>query len=115
VSLQAVVTLRERADNDNAMAELIKHKHTEQMKSTDKVKTGDYIQINNVDGLVKDYLKEKVFENLDVQHLRVVCRVVSEKKYLVADVCKPCKSVRIKVGKDSLAVRYKHITKVTDG
>jgi len=83
------------------------------MKTIDTVKKGDYVEIYNPDEMVKALLTETLFNPLDINHLRVMCRISSGKKYLVMGVCKRCKSLTIKVGKYRPSIRYRHISKVS--
>jgi hypothetical protein len=83
------------------------------MKTIDTVKKGDYVEIYNPDEMVKAFLTEKLFYPIDINHLRVMCRISSGKKYLVMGVCKRCKSLTIKVGKYRPSIRYRHISKVS--
>jgi hypothetical protein len=79
------------------------------MKKFESLEVGDSVEIKNPDEFVKEFLKEKLFNSLDIEHLRMVCQIQKDKKYTVADNCKSCKILKIKLGEKWLSVKYKFL------
>ena len=79
------------------------------MKQFESLEVGDSVEIKNPDEFVKEFLKEKIFYSLDIEHLRMVCKIKKDKKYTVADNCKSCKILKIKLGEKFLPVKYKFL------
>ena len=79
------------------------------MKKFESLKIGDSVEIENPDEFLKEFLKERIFNSLNIEHLRMVCEIKKDKKYTVADNCKHCKILKIKIGKKILPVKYKFL------
>lgn len=73
------------------------------------LKVGDKIELKDADSIVKDFLKERMFLSLEIKHLRVFCLLKDNTKYVITNVCKSRKMVKIKVGKFWLDIRYSQI------
>lgn len=74
------------------------------MKSLDTVKIGDKVVLRLVDKMVFDYLAFGVAHGTDINKLRILCQLEKDVKYEVTDVCKTCKSLRIKVGEHFVSI-----------
>jgi hypothetical protein len=76
------------------------------------IKINDKITINDVDELVKGYLRDKLFYGIEIKHLRALCQIKGGAKYKVVDVCKSCKLLKIKVGGNFVTIKYSYISDV---
>jgi hypothetical protein len=83
------------------------------MEKLKTIKINDKITINDVDELVKGYLRDKLFYGIEIKYLRALCQIKGGTKYKVVDVCKSCKIFKIKVGGNFVPIKYSYISDVT--
>ena len=83
------------------------------MKTIETVKVGDFVEIYDTDLMVKNFITDKIFHNLEIGHLRALCSIAENKKYKVSDVCKSCKMLKVKFGKKHVPIRYRYIRVVS--
>jgi hypothetical protein len=79
------------------------------MKTIENVKVGDYVEIYNTDLMLKNFISDKIFSNLQIAHLRALCSIIENKKYKVSHVCKSCKMLKVKLGKKNVPIKYRYI------
>ena len=82
------------------------------MKTLQTIKVNDFITIGDVDLLVNNALKTTSDTLLAVNRIRFLCSLKNDKKYKVVDVCRSCKLVYIKYGKNKAWIKYKYINAI---
>lgn len=82
------------------------------MKTIEDIKIGCFVEIYDTDLMVKNFISDKIFNNLDIEHLRLLCNINETKKYKVSDVCKSCKMIKIKLGNMNVPIKYRYIKSV---
>lgn len=82
------------------------------MEELSEIKINNQVTIKNVDEIVKTYLKVSIFTGIKLTHLRLLCELKEGKRYIVEDVCKSCKRIKIKIGKFYLPIKFNHIDQI---
>jgi hypothetical protein len=83
------------------------------MKTIENIKVADYVEIYDTDLMVKNFISDKIFSNLEIPHLRALCSIIENKKYKVSHVCKSCKMVKVKLNKKNIPIKYRYIRSVS--
>lgn len=77
------------------------------------IEENDFVNIKDVDNLIKDYFKNSVIERgLVVSELRILCSIKPNKSYLVVSVCHPCKMLKILVDGMNVPIYFSQISEV---
>jgi len=79
------------------------------MKTFKEINKGDFVQLKDIDLIINNYLSENNVNNIDFNHLRLLCSASEKNKYRVYNNIKLWSVIYIEIGKKLLKIKYEYL------